>query len=128
MEKYDYIVVGAGSAGSIVASKLAAHDSSISILLIEAGETPNKLQMWTPSDWFEVLQNCSEIEWGYQSVPQPRLNSRVIQLAQAKVLDRILCRCWNTERFLRSKAFFLVVAKHNAPEKYRNCYLVFKQT
>ncbi|MEH2300864.1 MAG: GMC family oxidoreductase N-terminal domain-containing protein [Nostoc sp.] len=86
MEKYDYIVVGAGSAGSIVASKLAAHDSSISILLIEAGETPNKLQMWTPSDWFEVLQNCPEIEWGYQSVPQPRLNSRVIQLAQAKVL------------------------------------------
>jgi len=86
MEKYDYIVIGAGSAGSIVASKLAAYDSRISILLIEAGETPNNLQMWTPSDWFEVLQNYPEIEWGYQSVPQPNLNKRCIKLAQAKVL------------------------------------------
>ncbi len=89
MEKrvyYDYIVVGAGSAGSIVASKLAARDSAISILTIEAGKAPDNPQMWTPSDWFEVLQNCPEIEWGYQSVPQPNLNNRVIQLAQAKVL------------------------------------------
>ncbi|WP_290878874.1 lycopene cyclase family protein [Fischerella sp.] len=70
MEKrvyYDYIVVGAGSAGSIVASKLAARDSGISILTIEAGKAPDNPQMWTPSDWFEVLQNCPEIEWGYQS-------------------------------------------------------------
>jgi len=89
MEKrvdYDYIVVGAGSAGSIVASKLAAHDSGISILLIEAGKAPDQPQMWTPSDWFEVLQNFPEIGWGYQSVPQPNLKNRVIQLAQAKVL------------------------------------------
>ncbi|NJM74322.1 MAG: GMC family oxidoreductase [Scytonema sp. RU_4_4] len=83
---YDYIVIGAGSAGSIVASKLAAYDSGMSILLIEAGGTPDNTQMWTPSDWFEVLQKCPEIEWGYQSVPQPNLNNRVIKLAQAKVL------------------------------------------
>ena len=83
---YDYIVIGAGSAGSIVASKLAAYDSGMSILLIEAGGTPDNTQMWTPSDWFEVLHKCPEIEWGYQSVPQPNLNNRVIQLAQAKVL------------------------------------------
>ncbi|BAZ66914.1 MAG: GMC family oxidoreductase [Pelatocladus maniniholoensis HA4357-MV3] len=83
---YDYIVIGAGSAGSIVASKLAAYDSGMSILLIEAGGTPDNTKMWIPSDWFEVLQKCPEIEWGYQSVPQPNLNNRVIQLAQAKVL------------------------------------------
>lgn len=83
---YDYIVIGAGSAGSIVASKLAALDSGISILLIEAGGTPDNTQMWTPSDWFEVLQKYPEIDWGYHSVPQPNLNNRVIKLAQAKVL------------------------------------------
>ncbi|MHC5723565.1 MAG: GMC family oxidoreductase [Nostoc sp.] len=83
---YDYVVIGAGSAGSIVASKLAAYDSGMSILLIEAGASPDNTQMWTPSDWFEVLQKCPEIEWGYQSVPQPNLNNRVINLAQAKVL------------------------------------------
>lgn len=83
---YDYIVIGAGSAGSIVASKLAAYDSGIRILLLEAGGTPNNEKMWTPSDWLEVLHKCPEIEWGYQSVPQPNLNNRVIKLAQAKVL------------------------------------------
>lgn len=83
---YDYIVIGAGSAGSIVASKLAAYDSAMSILLIEAGVPPDKTQMWTPSDWFEVLQKYPEIEWGYKSIPQPNLNNRVIQVAQAKVL------------------------------------------
>lgn len=83
---YDYIVIGAGSAGSIVASKLAAYDSGMSILLIEAGVPPDNTQMWTPSDWFEVLHKCPEIDWGYQSVPQPNLNNRVINLAQAKVL------------------------------------------
>ncbi|MEH1928375.1 GMC family oxidoreductase [Nostoc sp.] len=83
---YDYVVIGAGSAGSIVASKLAAYDSGMNILLIEAGASPDNTQMWTPSDWFEVLQKCPEIEWGYQSVPQPNLNNRVINLAQAKVL------------------------------------------
>lgn len=83
---YDYIVIGAGSPGSIVASKLAASDESVSILLLEAGGTPDNEKMWTPSNWFEVLQKCPEIEWGYQSVPQPNLNNRVIKLAQAKVL------------------------------------------
>src|SRR5579883_2386972 len=83
---YDYVVIGAGSAGSIVASKLAAYDSGMSILLLEAGGTPDNTQMWTPSDWFEVLQKCPEIEWGYQSLPQPNLNNRIVKLAQAKVL------------------------------------------
>nr|WP_322721695.1 GMC family oxidoreductase [Nostoc sp. ChiQUE02]MDZ8234802.1 GMC family oxidoreductase [Nostoc sp. ChiQUE02] len=83
---YDYIVIGAGSAGSIVASKLAASDEGVSILLLEAGGTPDNEKMWTPSDWFEVLHKCPEIDWGYQSVPQPNLNNRVIKLAQAKVL------------------------------------------
>ncbi|MHC5937259.1 GMC family oxidoreductase [Nostoc sp.] len=83
---YDYIVIGAGSAGSIVASRLAAHSSNITILLIEAGGSPNNSQMWTPSDWYEVLTNYPEIEWGYKSVSQANLNNRFISLPQAKVL------------------------------------------
>ncbi|MDJ0518123.1 MAG: GMC family oxidoreductase N-terminal domain-containing protein [Trichodesmium sp. MO_231.B1] len=84
---YDYIVIGAGSAGSIVASKLADSDSNVSILLIEAGGTPpNPIQMFNPSCWFEVLQQYPEIDWGYESQPQPNLNNRVIKLSQAKVI------------------------------------------
>ncbi|RCJ32617.1 choline dehydrogenase [Nostoc punctiforme NIES-2108] len=96
---YDYIVIGAGSAGSIVASKLAASDESVSILLLEAGGTPDNEKMWTPSNWFEVLQKCPEIEWGYQSVPQPNLNNRVIKLAQAKVLGG--CALHNAMAYVR---------------------------
>lgn len=83
---YDYIVIGGGSAGSIVASKLAASDSNAKILLIEAGKLLLNPKMYNPSDWFEVLQQHPEIDWGYQSVPQKNLNSRVIMLPQAKAL------------------------------------------
>ncbi|RUT04406.1 hypothetical protein DSM106972_046340 [Dulcicalothrix desertica PCC 7102] len=57
----DYIIIGAASAGSIVASKLAAHDSGVSILLLEAGGSADNPQMWAPSNWFEVLQKYPEI-------------------------------------------------------------------
>jgi choline dehydrogenase len=99
---YDYIVIGAGSAGSIVASKLAAYDSGMSILLIEAGGTPDNTQMWTPSDWFEVLQTHQEIGWGYKSVAQPNLNNRVIQVAQAKVLGG--CALHNAMVYVRGSS------------------------
>ena len=102
METYDYIVIGAGSAGSIVASKLAAYDSEIRILLIEAGGIPNNPEMWTPSDWFKVLKNCPAIEWGYQSVPQPNLNNRCIELAQAKVLGG--CALHNAMVYVRGSS------------------------
>lgn len=58
---YDYIVIGAGSAGSIVAAKLAASDSAMNVLLIEAGGFPISDQMYSPSNWFEVLQKYPEI-------------------------------------------------------------------
>ncbi|NET40071.1 MAG: GMC family oxidoreductase [Cyanothece sp. SIO1E1] len=97
---YDYIVVGAGSAGSIVASKLAAFNSSIKILLIEAGGIPFANQMYLASDWFEVLQKYPEIEWeGYQSSPQAGLNNRVIKLQQAKVLGG--CSLHNATVYVR---------------------------
>ncbi|MGL5871273.1 MAG: GMC family oxidoreductase, partial [Xenococcaceae cyanobacterium] len=98
--KYDYIVIGAGSAGSIVASKLAASDRGMSILLIEAGGYPLSDRMYSPSDWFEVLQKYPEIGWeGYQSLPQPNLNNRVLRLLQAKVLGG--CALHNATVYVR---------------------------
>ncbi|WP_199756006.1 GMC family oxidoreductase [Chroococcidiopsis cubana] len=93
-------MIGAGSAGSIVASKLAASDSAMNVLLIEAGGFPTSNQMYSPSDWFEVLQKYPEIEWqGYQSLPQLNLNNRVIQLPQAKVLGG--CALHNATVYVR---------------------------
>ncbi|RCJ32127.1 hypothetical protein A6769_28640 [Nostoc punctiforme NIES-2108] len=59
-------MVEAGAGVGLEASILAASDQNVSILLLEAGGTPDNEKMWTPSDWFEVLQKCPEIEWGYQ--------------------------------------------------------------
>ncbi|MGD1896303.1 MAG: GMC family oxidoreductase [Phormidesmis sp.] len=103
---YDYIVIGAGSAGSMVAAKLASADSATSVLLIEAGGAPSSPQMYRPSDWFDVLQKNTEIGWkGYQSVPQPALSNRVIQLKQAKVLGG--CALHNATVYVRgSKSDF----------------------
>ena len=71
-EEFDYVVVGTGSGGAVVAARLA--DSGASVLALEAGGT------WVPENvdvaplWFTLLG--SSIDWGYQSVPQDGLGGR----------------------------------------------------
>lgn len=73
MSEFDFIIVGAGSAGSVLANRLSA-DSDAKVLVIEAG--PGKLPdaVHQAPIWYTLLG--SEIDWGYQSVPQPGLNGR----------------------------------------------------
>ena len=83
---YDYIVIGAGSAGCIVASKLASAKPDANILLIEAGKLQLNPKMYHPSNWFQVLQHYPAIDWGYKSEIQSNLANRRIMLAQGKAL------------------------------------------
>ena len=82
---YDYIIVGAGSAGSVIASRLAEGAPSKSILLVEAGGPPDNLWLKIPLGVGKVLQN-DEYVWKFNSDPQKFLNGRVIYSPRGKVL------------------------------------------
>lgn len=83
---YDYIVVGAGSSGSIVAGKLSARPD-ISVLLIEAGGPVSAYpQVWDPNQ-INCLYPLQGMHWqGYQSTPLPHMNGRVMDVWRAKIL------------------------------------------
>src|SRR4051794_41687702 len=81
---FDYIVVGAGSAGCIVASRLT-EDSSVRVLLVEAGGTDRRLIISMPGALPFVYQS-TKINWGYQSGPEPHLEGRTIDEKQGRAI------------------------------------------
>ena len=81
---FDYIVVGAGSAGCALAARLA-EDESISVCLIEAGGTGRNLFIQMPAGNGFVFGN-KNLDWGYESIPQPALNNRRIYYPRGKGL------------------------------------------
>ena len=83
MSTYDFIVVGAGSAGAVVARRLAEQKDA-KVLVLEAGGTEIPANSTNPSVWFMLLG--SSIDWGYSSVPQPGLNGRRTYEPRGKVI------------------------------------------
>lgn len=83
MEQFDYIVVGAGSAGCVLASRLSA-DPQCSVLLIEAGGSDASLFITTPAAYSELFE--TRYDWGYVTEPDPQLLSRRTLMARGKVL------------------------------------------
>jgi len=83
MPKYDYIIVGAGSAGCVLANRLSAEPSN-SVLLLEAGGPDKKLEIKIPGGYAKLHK--SEVDWGFWSEPQEQLNGRRLYLPRGKTL------------------------------------------
>lgn len=79
---YDYIIIGAGSAGCVVASRIIQAKAG-RVLILEAGTQDNSLFHTIPATVVKVFQQKS---WAYMTTPQQHCNHREMILAQGKVL------------------------------------------
>ncbi len=84
MTEFDYIVVGAGSAGCVLANRLT-EDGNCSVLLIEAGKDDRSLFIRMPTA-LSIPMNTPRFNWGYWGQPEPHLDSRRMDCARGKVL------------------------------------------
>ena len=81
---YDYIVVGAGSAGCVLANRLSAEPNR-RVLLLEAGGRDNNPWIHIPVGYFKTLHN-PETDWCYTTEPDPGLNGRSLEWPRGKTL------------------------------------------
>ena len=82
--EFDYIVVGAGSAGCVVANRLSANPS-VRVCLIEAGGSDDSLRVKVPAGILALYGNPN-FDYCYVGVPQPHLNDRKIPVNRGKAL------------------------------------------
>ncbi len=75
MDRFDYIIIGAGSAGCVLANRLT-EDPAIKVLLLEAGPKDNSLLVKMPAGVGALLTQKGAYNWGFWTEKEPNLNNR----------------------------------------------------
>jgi choline dehydrogenase len=80
---YDYVIVGAGSAGCVLAARLS-EDPEVSVLLLESGPPDVNQNVHVPLGYLQLAR--TEVDWDYASAPEPNCNGRRVSLPRGRVL------------------------------------------
>jgi choline dehydrogenase-like flavoprotein len=83
-EEADYVVVGAGTAGCILAARLS-EDPDTRVVLLEAGPADRDLWIHLPAGYARLLVS-GRCDWGLSTEPEPGLHGRSIKWPQGRVL------------------------------------------
>jgi choline dehydrogenase len=81
---YDYIIVGAGSAGCTLANRLTA-DPKVNVMLLEAGGEDNSIWIHVPVGYIKTMVD-PKVNWLFDTEPEPNLANRQIPIPRGKVL------------------------------------------
>jgi choline dehydrogenase len=79
---YDYVIVGAGSAGCTLAARLS-EDPDVSVLLVEAGPPDTKQNIQVPAAFGTLFK--TDVDWDYATAPEEGCNGRMMYLPRGKV-------------------------------------------
>lgn len=83
-ERFDYIIIGAGSAGCVLANRLS-EDHDTSVLLLEYGGSDNSIYIQMPTA-LSIPMNMTKFNWFYETEPEPYLDNRRLHCPRGKVL------------------------------------------
>lgn len=125
-QDYDYIIIGAGSAGSVMACRLG-EDLNTKILVIEAGPLDHNLFIHMPSGFAYPMAN-PRYTWQYQSEPEPMLDGRRVHCPRGKTIGG--SSSINGMVYIRGNAqdYNGWAEQHNLPEwTYAHCLPYFKK-
>ncbi|WP_229582405.1 GMC family oxidoreductase [Paracoccus sp. S-4012] len=80
----DYLIIGAGTAGCVLADRLSA-DGASKVLLLEAGGSDRRLMVRIPAGFYHLLRTPA-VGWGYETAPEPGLDGRRVPYPRGRIV------------------------------------------